>query len=122
MKLQAGTEVVVTMCETKYDKDGDEYPQCFSEFTEEIDTDYYETSGELYKRLQQEYGRCSGKVYIDTVKGAKAIGWVFVKRAEYANAWRMREGKPRTYLQETWCSLRRKVEPAIPAQYDAVAV
>jgi hypothetical protein len=55
-----------------------------------------ETVGELYRDMRREYGRCTGKVYIDTADGrAKAIGWVFVKREKYEDT-----GEP--FLMSTW--------------------
>ena len=71
------------------------------------ESDVYETScetrGELYRRMRQEYGRCTGKVYIDGVNGdlngkARAIGWVFVKSARY-------EDTQEHYLAETWVTV-----------------
>lgn len=67
------------------------------------DSDVYETAytepGELYRACQREYGRCTGKVYIDTPKGAAAVGWVFVGRQRYEDT-----GEP--YVREVWVSLR----------------
>lgn len=61
--------------------------------------------GKLYKRLQREYGRCTGRVYIDDVEapgGARAIGWVFLKRMRYEDA---RDDSPKSwYLREVWVS------------------
>lgn len=57
-----------------------------------------ETRGELYRMAQEEYGRCEGKVYIDTPDGAKAIGWVFVGKARYEDT-----GEP--YLREVWVTV-----------------
>jgi len=62
---------------------------------------YTEDRGELFRSLQQEYGRCVSKIYIDTEEGTQAIGWVFVKRTPYTDV-------PETYLQETWCTLHEK--------------
>jgi hypothetical protein len=56
-------------------------------------------AGTLYKALMREYGRCTGRVYIDLPdKPAKPIGWVFVKRAKY-------EDTKAPYLQETRVSV-----------------
>jgi hypothetical protein len=60
----------------------------------------YETftseTGDLFLSLQQEYGRCISKMYIDTADGtAKHIGWVFQKRMRYSDS-------KATYLNETW--------------------
>ena len=52
--------------------------------------------GQLYRSLRREYGRCTGRVYIDTKEhGTKAVGWVFVKRMKY-------EDCNDTYLREVW--------------------
>lgn len=62
----------------------------------------YETTGELYRGLIKEYGRCAGKVYIDLKTGGrKCVGWVFVKRQKYEDA-------NETYLMETWVSMHEK--------------
>ena len=67
------------------------------------ETDVYETwtddKGKLYKDLRSQYGKCTGKVYIDDQDGnAKAIGYVFQKRQAY-------DRSKETYLQETWVTL-----------------
>jgi hypothetical protein len=56
------------------------------------------TIGEIFRGMSKEYGRCSGKVYIDTADGVRAIGWVFEKRVRY-------EDSKDTYLQEVWITL-----------------
>lgn len=61
----------------------------------------------LYKYGLSEYGRCIGKVYVDTDDGAKHVGYVFVKRIKY-DAW----GTADTYLAETWISVG-EYHPAI---------
>jgi hypothetical protein len=65
----------------------------FDEYSEDLTEDNYPT----YKRLVREYGKCTGKVYVDTSEGAKAIGYVFVKTVEYQDS-------SDTYLEETWVS------------------
>jgi hypothetical protein len=67
---------------------------------------YTADKGALYRALRREYGRCVSRVYIDTDAGAKAIGWVFVKRVEYDDAHRISDPSKRTYLREVWVSLR----------------
>lgn len=66
------------------------------------ESDVYETAydnkGELYRSLQREYGRCASRVYIDTDKGAKPIGWVFEGRSKYGDS-------PDTYLREVWVTI-----------------
>lgn len=58
--------------------------------------------GELFKRLQKEYGRCAGPVYIDKSDGkASKIGWIFQKREKYTDC-------NKYYLKETWVELHSK--------------
>lgn len=63
------------------------------------DSDVYETGcetrPELYRAMQQQYGRCIGKVYIDA---GKPVGWIFHKRQKYDDC-------NKTYLQETWVTV-----------------
>lgn len=59
---------------------------------------FTDDKGKLYRSCLKEYGRCTGKVYIDTPQGAKAIGWVFLKRAKYDDC-------SETFLLETWITL-----------------
>lgn len=74
----------------------------FSEYTEQLaDTHMGEdaTMGEIYRAAQEEYGRCTSRVYID-VDGEppKQVGWFFVKRAQYEDT-----GEP--YLRGAWVSV-----------------
>ena len=62
---------------------------------------HYATTGEAFRGLQAEYGRCVSKVYVDTPEGVKAIGWVFQKRTRYDDA-------NETFLCETWVTLHEK--------------
>jgi len=66
------------------------------------DSDYYEpytdNIGKLFLNFQREYGRCVSKVYIDTLGGAKPIGWVFQKLRKYTDC-------NEHYLAETWITL-----------------
>jgi hypothetical protein len=57
--------------------------------------------GKLYRVLVKEHGRCTGRVYIDTKEGTKAIGWVFIKRRKY-------DDSNETYLAETWVTLHER--------------
>lgn len=59
---------------------------------------HFETPGEAYKACLREFGRCTGKVYIDDGPDTKHIGWVFQKRDKY-------EDSNDTYLHETWITL-----------------
>lgn len=63
---------------------------------------FAETPGELYRAMVAEYGRCIGRVYVDSADGPKAIGWVFVKRMRY-------EDSPETYLREVWVTLHERM-------------
>ena len=62
-------------------------------------SDVYETftdnRGELYRAMQREYGRCTGKVYVDD---GQPIGWVFQKRQQYDDC-------QETFLLETWVTV-----------------
>jgi len=82
------------------------------------DTDWYEpytdNIGKLFRNLQQEYGRCSGKVYVDTKEGTKPVGWVFEKRMKYDDA-RGNDPDRDFYIREVWVSLAHDVEE-IPAK------
>lgn len=51
--------------------------------------------GHFYKMLVREYGRCTGRVYVDNCGKASPVGWVFQKRMKY-------EDCDEFYLQETW--------------------
>jgi hypothetical protein len=72
----------------------------------------YTDKGKLYRGFMSEYGRCTGKVYMDQSNGkAMPVGWVFVKRTKY-------EDCAKTYLQETWVTLHeRKPETHVEYHY-----
>lgn len=72
--------------------------------------DEHELRGELYRHALREYGRCTGKVYVDTDDGAKAVGWVFVKREHYSEP----------YLCTTWVMPERVTRAAMPTQVASV--
>jgi hypothetical protein len=67
--------------------------------------------GDLFRFLRSEYGRCTSKMYVDTLElgpapartktAPKVIGWVFVKRDRYEDT-----GEP--YLLETWVTVHEK--------------
>jgi hypothetical protein len=73
------------------------------------DSEWYEANAddrkELFSDLQQEFGRCTGKIYVDLISGgARAIGWVFEKKMKYEDA---RSSKPEDfYLREVWVEVR----------------
>lgn len=58
--------------------------------------------GQIFRGLQQEYGRCVSKMYVDIKDKARVIGWVFQKIRHYEDT-----GEP--YLAETWIELHRKM-------------
>ena len=66
----------------------------------EVYETHFESPSEVYKHALKEYGRCTGKMYIDRANGETiAIGWVFASRQTY-------EDHPKkTYLREAWISL-----------------
>jgi len=51
--------------------------------------------GRLFRSLQREWGRCTGKLYRDLGDQILKCGWVFEKRREY-------DGCSETFLQSTW--------------------
>ena len=64
---------------------------------------YFDTIGELFRYLQKEYGRCPGKVYIDTKSGKTFhTGWVFRKIDYYTDT-------HEPYLCEVWVSVHEKM-------------
>lgn len=64
-----------------------------------------ETKGELYRECVREFGRCTGKVYVDTKTGTKQRGWVFVKRMKY-------EDSKDVYLREVWVTVHESLPEA----------
>lgn len=72
------------------------------------DSEPYETyaddCGQLFRDMQREYGRCRGRMYIDSAEGIKAVGWVFEKRMRYEDA---RDNDPERdyYLREVWVAI-----------------
>ena len=62
----------------------------------------YDDVGALYRAMQREYGRCTGRVYVDQPNcEPKAVGWVFVKRDKYENS-------GETYLREVWITVHER--------------
>ncbi len=73
---------------------------------------YTDNVGRLFRDFQREYGRCEGRVYIDTPAGVQSIGWIFAKRMRYEDAQR---GDPDAYYtREVWVSLLDTYEPQPP--------
>lgn len=68
-------------------------------YGDELDT------GEVYRTMRSEFGRCTGRVYQDTDAGTVACGWVFLKRDRYEDA------PDKTYLHETWVTIHRVTAP-----------
>ena len=108
MRLYVQEEYVNVDRDVRYEGTGTPYESAYE--TTEI--------GGLYRALVREYGRCTGRVYLDTQsRGTVAVGWVFLKRERYDGS------DDDTYLQETWVSvfepcgeddplmLRRRDEP-----------
>lgn len=60
---------------------------------------FTEDRGELFRSLRREHGRCVSRVYVDTPKGAKPVGWVFQKRDSYS------DDPHKTYLREVWVEI-----------------
>ena len=60
--------------------------------------------GRIYRRAQDEYGRCQSSVYVDASGGPKRVGWFFVSRQRYTDT-----GEP--YLRGAWVTVV-KVRPA----------
>lgn len=85
---------------------------------------YHTTLGELYRGMQREFGRCTGKVYVDVKNPswdiemptymqwiAMPVGWVFEKRMCY-------EGSKETFLCETWVTVHKgEAEKSVRYQY-----
>jgi len=66
-----------------------------------------DTPGELFSLLQREYGRCTGKVYIDGPDGeAIPVGWVFCKKQTYSDS-------PAAYTAETWVTVHTEEDEIV---------
>jgi len=67
--------------------------------------------GELYRSLVKDYGRCTGKVYVDRKgKPTIAVGWVFVARRPF-------EDDPSlSSLIETWVTVHTG-PPTVTTEY-----
>lgn len=61
---------------------------------------YTNNRGRLFRNLQHEYGRCTGRMYRDLKSGGTiVVGWIFEKRVKYSDC-------KDTYLQSTWVEVR----------------
>lgn len=82
---------------------------------------YTDDVGQLYRSMVDEYGRCTGHVYVSTTEGDNvAVGWVFVKRMkyeDYRSGLRHVRGE-RTYLREVWVSLGERDKNGRVWRYD----
>ena len=78
-------------------------------------SEVYETGmnslGELYRSCVRQFGRCTGKVYVEEGPDPKAIGWTFVKRRPY------QDEPTKTYLQEVWVTVHNG-PPTRSIKYD----
>lgn len=71
---------------------------------------YAETVGELFRDLQQEFGRCVGKMYRDQPDGGVIqVGWVFEKRMTYEDA-RRPYSEDDFYTREVWVEVFTEYE------------
>jgi hypothetical protein len=59
----------------------------------------FDSAGELYRWLVKEYGRCTGKVYVDVADRSRQVGWVFISRQPYEDR------RTQMYLREVWVTL-----------------
>lgn len=61
----------------------------------------FENKGDLYRSCLKEYGRCTGKLYIDDSNDKpKQIGWCFSKREKYSDS-------NESFLMETFISIHK---------------
>lgn len=70
------------------------------------ESDVHETfadrPGELFRFMRREYGRCTGRVYVDLPgRPAVPVGWIFQARVRY-------EDCDETYLREVWVTLHER--------------
>jgi len=77
----------------------------------------FSNTGELYRNLVKEYGKCVSKQYIDDPDGnTQQIGWVFEKREYYSDMRVMKdirslskfEKDVRTFMCTTWVSVHSR--------------
>lgn len=71
------------------------------DYSIDMEDSIIDSMASLYRFGRSEYGRCSGKVYVDKKDSNESvhIGYVFIKKAKY-------EDVDETYLQETWLSMQ----------------
>ena len=74
----------------------------------------HESTGDLFRDMRSEYGRCVGKLYRDGSDGqAQAIGWVFQGRDRY-------QGSDETYVREVWVEVHDRMPDVIVTEYPHV--
>lgn len=56
---------------------------------------------DLFRSMQDEYGRCISTCFIDIRGKSKKIGWVFEKKMRY-------EDTGEHYIQHTWINIHEK--------------
>lgn len=86
-----------------------EYDEPISEAELVTDDDGRVVMGDLYRVSVENYGRCIGKVYVDTDGPPAHVGYVFERRERYEDT-----GEP--YLRETWVVLIRKTTTYVGAE------
>lgn len=65
---------------------------------------FTDNRGKLFRSLQQEYGRCVSKMYIDTKDGRTLVtGWVFEKQMCYDDCTEF-------YVREVWVNVREDTQ------------
>ena len=71
------------------------------------------TLGKTFRYLQEEYGRCTGKMYRDRPDGSPVqVGWVFQKTARYSDT-------KEPYIQEVWVEVL-KAKPTVTVTKESV--
>lgn len=76
-----------------------------------------ELRGALYRFGLREYGRCTGKVYVDTQsRGTIHTGYAFEKREPYEDC------PAESSRIETWLTVERVITPASPTIVESVAL
>lgn len=84
----------------------------YDDYVTDADDDM--SPGDIYRKCLKEYGRCAGKVYVDSKRlGTIHVGWVFVKRDKY-------EDTGETFLRETWITLLDKDELVRKRDYHVI--
>jgi len=69
----------------------------------EVYESWTSSPGQLFRALQNEFGRCTSSMFVDKPDGtAQKIGWVFEKIESYYDMPREK------YLKETWVSVYEK--------------